>query len=268
MQILMGPHSTIVKVNDSKISVYQIFSFIQNQFDSYRLNSNTIHLSYVKENHHKHIFLVKWLYSMHKKVHKKDIKHLKELLIGRVEKPIKIVTKKEMDSSYNIHLEVLSEEKIRFSLDTKNYRLFRILTYTLERFIVEKSYPENRFDIDLRRDDAKTKLQIFLKQTEFDFFTVGFIFDLQKVQDLLQSKPKPQEPSVLLNHALKLLDSQESESIDVIQKRYKKLLVQFHPDNVYSEGVQKVEEYTAMFQNLQYSYEFVTQNLFQKQGTF
>jgi hypothetical protein len=260
----MGPHYTIIKVNESKISVYQIFSFIQNQFNSYHIHNNTIHLSYLKENHHKHLFLMKWLYSIHKKVHQKDIKHLKELLIGRIEKPIKIVTKQDVELSNGIYIEILNKDKIRFFLQSKNYRLYRIVTYKLERFIVEKSYPKHSFDIDLSIDDAKIKLKTFLKKKQFDIFTVTFIFDSKKMQDLLEPRLQKKEPNIPLLEALKLLDSEQNEPIEVIQKRYKKLLVKFHPDNVYSEGSKKIEEYTVIFQNLQYSYDFITQTMLQK----
>jgi|GEM_PF-1858632 len=252
MQILMGPQHTLIYVDESKMSTYNLFHFIENHFSSYHINKNHLLLHYSQENHYKHIFLIKWLYSLHKKTHNKDILHFKEVLVNRIEKPVKIITKNEIKRINTIVVHILND-KIRFQLLEKNDTLLKGLIYRLTTEIEKISYENNFFEIGIRADGIKNKINTLLDQKQIDNNNVVFQCNKNNLERVFESK---QENDLLLD-ALKLLNSHQDEHLDVIKARYKKLLIQFHPDNVYTDGFEKVKEYTDKFQTLQYSYELI-----------
>jgi len=252
MQILMGPQHTIIYVDESKMSTYNLFHFIENQFSSYHIHKNHLLLHYSRENHYKHIFLIKWLYSIHRKTHKKDILHFKEVLVNRIEKPVKIITKNEIKRITTIVVHILND-KIRFQLLEKNDTLLKGLIGRLTAEIEKISYENNFFEIGIRADGIKNKIDAVLHQKQIDNNNVIFQCDKIHLERVFESN----QENVLLLDALKLLNSHQDEHFDIIKARYKKLLTQFHPDNVYTDGFEKVKEYTDKFQTLQHSYELI-----------
>lgn len=252
MQILMGPQHTLIYVDESKMSTYNLFHFIENQFSSYHIHKNHLLLHYSRENHYKHIFLIKWLYSIHRKTHKKDILHFKEVLLNRIEKPVKIITKNEIKRINTVVVHILND-KIRFQLLEKNNTLLKGLICRLTTEIENISYEYNYFEIGIRTDGIKNKIDAVLDQNQINNNNVLFQYDRNHLERVFESK---HENDLLLN-ALKLLNSHQDEQFNVIKARYKKLLIQFHPDNVYTDGFEKVKEYTDKFQTLQHSYELI-----------
>ncbi len=252
MQILMGPNHTLVYIDESRTSTYNLFQFIENQFSSYHIHNNHLLLHYSRENHYKHIFLIKWLYSMHKKVHNKDILNFKEVLVNRIEKPIKIITKKEIERVNTIALHIVND-KIRFQLLEKNDKLLKGLIFRLKVDITKISYENDCFEISINADNVKTKIKDLLAHKQIDTMKILFQFDRNQLERAFEYK---QENELLLD-ALKHLNSHQNEHFDVIKTRYKKLLIKYHPDNVYTDGFEKVKEYTVKFQTLQHSYELV-----------
>jgi len=252
MQILMGPQQTLIYVDESKMSTNNLFHFIENQFSSYHIHENHLLLHYSRENHYKHIFLIKWLYSLHKKTHNKDILHFKEVLVNRIEKPVKIITKNEIKKINTVVVHILND-KIRFQLLEKNNKLLQGLICRLTAEIEKISYENNYFEIGIRTDGIENKIDSVLDQKQIDNNNVIFQCDKNRLKHVFESQ---QENDLLLN-ALKLLNSHQNEHFDVIKMRYKKLLIQFHPDNVYTDGFEKIKEYTDKFQTLQHSYDVV-----------
>lgn len=252
MQILMGPQYTVVYIDESRISAYNLFYFIENQFSSYHINHNSLLLHYSQENHYKHIFLIKWLYSIHKKTHNNDILNFKEILVNRIEKPIKIITKKEIERINTIVLHIFND-KIRFQLLEKNNKLLRELSLKFKEESIKTSYADNFCEIALNAQDIKSKIKAFLDYKQIGNIKIVFQFDKEKLKCIFESK---QEDHLLLD-ALKLLNSHQNEHLTVIKMRYKKLLIKYHPDNVYTDGFEKVKEYTVKFQSLQHSYELI-----------
>lgn len=252
MQILMGQEYTIVSINQSRMNTYHLLTFIKTQFSSFKIERDTVYLTYLKENHYKHLFLLKWIHSMYKKMHKNDIPNLRDVLIERLEKPLHIMIKNEIQAVHVIHLNVYEKNRVRFSLEAKNYRLFWGLHYTFKKNIYKVSYQNNFFDISVTDEITLDVLHDIIARTNIFEMDVIFKYRIEEMRRLVY-----QEETDDFIGALKALHSSPNDPINIIKKRYKKLLVHYHPDNVYTEGMEKINEYTEIFKNLQISFEIV-----------
>jgi len=177
MQILMGANETIVRINNNKIYTQNLINFMQTQFSLYTQKQKSIVILYHINEYHKRIYLMKWLYSMYVKISKINIPNMKQLLIDRIEKPIKI------------------------------------------QFIEEI---------------FKAKKQTSSKENN--------------------QTPKRKTKENKLSIAMNLLNITELDSQKMMKKKYKKLLVKYHPDKVFHESQEKIEQYTKKFQEIQSSY--------------
>lgn len=252
MQILMGLEYTIVSLDQSRMNTYHLLSFIKTQFSSFKIERDTVFLTYLKENHYKHLFLLKWVHSMYKKMHKNDIPNLRDVLIERLEKPLHIMIKNDIQAVNVIHLNVYKNNRVCFSFESKNYRLFWGLHYTFKKSIYAVSYQNNFFDISVTDETSLDELHDIIEKSNIFEMEVIFKYRIEELRRLLFHK----EADEFIG-ALKTLHSSPNDSIHIIKKRYKKLLVHYHPDNVYQEGIEKINEYTEIFKNLQISFEIV-----------
>lgn len=253
MQILIGTHYTIISIDQSRMNTGHLFTFIKSQFATHKIDKNKIFLTYSKENHFKHLFLMKWIYTIHKNVTHCEIANLRDVLIGRIEKPIHIITKKEIEAVNMIFLYVIEGRRIRFIFEEKNYQLFWELQCKVKNYIYKISYPNNFFEMVIETENSKDQLRCLLEMDRILEMRVQFNYNESELSDLLQEK----ENDDRVEDAFRFLDSKPDEHIAIIKKRYKKLLVKFHPDNVYQEGSKKIDEYTEIFKNLQLSFEII-----------
>lgn len=253
MQILIGTHYTIISLDESKMNTHNLFSFIKSQFPLHQINQNSILLNYSKENHFKHLFLIKWIYSIHKKVNRWDSANLREVLIDRVEKPIKIMTKKDIESKNTIYLDVLEKSRLRVRLEHKNYRLFWELHSRFQKSIRNVSYQNDFFEISIDNQETKRNIKNIVEAQRIGEIDVSIRYNPSELDPFLHYEARDDS----LSNALKILSADPNEPIDSIKKRYKKLLVRYHPDNVYQEGMEKINEYTEIFKNLQVSFDIV-----------
>ncbi len=60
--------------------------------------------------------------------------------------------------------------------------------------------------------------------------------------------------------ALILLEIQKNDSKNIIRSKYKKLLREYHPDNVYNKGELHIQEYTDKFKSIQNAYDIININ--------
>lgn len=258
MQILMPPNCTLISIDESKIHTHHLFSFIKNQFSSHRIDNNALYLDYSSENHFKHLFLIKWIYSIHKKVNRWDSIKLREVLINRIDKPIKIVTKQPINPQCVILIDMISERCIRLRLQQKNYLVFWEIQSLFRHAIEMISFPNHC--IEIRVGDELTK-KLFIDFIETQRTKHTDVIINHTLGDISKLFGEKEEETCVFN-AFKNLKSAPNEPMDIIKKRYKKLLVQYHPDNVFQEGIEKVHEYTEIFKNLQVSFEIVQSHHF------
>lgn len=253
MQILMPPNCTLISIDESKIHTHHLFSFIKSQFSSHRIDNNTLYLDYSSENHFKHLFLIKWIYSIHKKVNRWDSIKLREVLINRIDKPIKIVTKQPINGKNIILIDMIAERCIRLRLQQKNYGLFLGIQSLFRHAVEMLSYPNHWIEIRIDDEITKNLLIDLIENQRIEHTDVVINHTLGDISKLFGEK----EEETFIFNAFKNLKSAPDEPMDIIKKRYKKLLVQYHPDNVFQEGSEKINEYTEIFKNLQISFEIV-----------
>ncbi len=118
--------------------------------------------------------------------------------------------------------------------------------------MLQVSYISNFFEINVEQESTKKELKRMLDMHRIVETDVFFKFKTDEISRLLYKNENDD-----FIGALKVLHSKPDENITTIRKRYKKLLVKYHPDNVYREGSEKIKEYTEIFKNLQLSFEII-----------
>ena len=91
MQILLGINETIIKINSLTLKIDQIQDFIMQHFSQKQIESNSILIPAHNQNCHKRVFLLKWCYAIYTKKVNIDLPQLKEQLVKRHTKPIRII---------------------------------------------------------------------------------------------------------------------------------------------------------------------------------
>ena len=86
----MGVNETIIRINNRQVYTQNLVDFMQTQFSLYAQQQKSIIILYHRNEYHKRIYLMKWLYSMYVKISNINLPNMKQLLIDRIEKPIKI----------------------------------------------------------------------------------------------------------------------------------------------------------------------------------
>ena len=255
MQILMGAHSTIITINESKVHTKNLINFIQTNLSSYTQYKNSITLKHSQQEHYERVFLLKWLYTLHTKVTKKNVPNLKELLVKRVDKPIKIEFKNRIEKQLCVNVNITKEGAIQLSLNRNDFYLFKdfesIIKKQLDIFCIKDRYIEIEAD-----EDSNSKIKKMFSDERAKEHNVFFIYEDKNALDKLLN-PKPIIDD--FQNALTLLNSEKNDSIKSIKAQYKKLLKFYHPDNVFEQNSEK--EYTKKFQNIQNAYTIVKQQL-------
>ena len=253
MQILMGTACTVITIDNSKFNSSHFLSFITTQFASHNVSNDSIMLHYTFENHHKHLFLLKWITALYAKAHQYKMPNIKEVLINRIEKPIKIIAKNTMKPLNTVCISKLKNHCIRFTCKQKNRQLLLAFHVFFKKAIQKISYWDYYFDVDIQDEEIKKRVWDLIHATSFQQMELLFQYDA-KVKALLQKKKQADQKYI---RALQHLNSRADEDFLIIKKRYKQLLVRYHPDNVYQEGTKKVDEYTQIFKTLQHSFDVV-----------
>ncbi len=253
MQILMGPHQTLVRIDETKTSAGPLFTFITHHFTTYQIHHNHLLLAYAPEDHYKHVFLLKWLYSIHKKSHKKELLELKNVLVNRIEKPLKLILKHPIDTRIPVLLSIYPDKRVRFKLTQPHSHLIDHLSRSLAHRSFRFTSDRGWFDLFIDSDQTKALFEKLLADSCIGDLEIRFEYNKTQMGEFLKSLSWS-DPLIL---ALQSLQSAPEDDLSVIQKRYKKLLAAYHPDNVYTQGEGKIQEYTHIFQNLQYSFEVV-----------
>ena len=255
MQILMGAHSTIVSINESKVHTKNLIHFIQTNLTSYTQYKTSIVLNHSPKEHYQRVFLLKWLYTLHTKVTKKSVPNLKELLVKRVDKPIKIEFKNRIEKQLCVNVTITKEGAIQLSLNRNDFYLSKdfelIIKKQLDIFCIKEKYIEIEID-----ENSNSKIKKMFSYESAKEHNIFFIYEDKNALDKLLN-PKPIIDD--FQNALMLLNSEKNDSIKSIKAQYKKLLKFYHPDNVFEQTSEK--EYTQKFQNIQNAFTIIKEQL-------
>jgi len=91
VQILLGTNETIIKINSLSLKIDQIQDFVMQHFSQKQIESNSIFIPAHNQDCHKRVFLLKWCYSIYAKKVNINLPQLKEQLVKRHRKPIRII---------------------------------------------------------------------------------------------------------------------------------------------------------------------------------
>jgi len=164
----------------------------------------------------------------------------------------------EPDKTKGILKEIFSDEKNR-SDDTQE--IARALGLSIKRdkakqqqfmgFLIQLAFIDG--EVSQSEEDI---LQIIAEAFEFDVDTYHAIFDQ------FEQMMKNITPQVNIVDAYKLLGVNESDDMKVIKKAYKKLVRQYHPDIIASQGKSEayMQEATAKTQEINQAYEMIEES--------
>ncbi len=251
MQILLGTHETIIKINSKATNIEYIRCFISSCFVDIVVKSNYILIPKSIENYHHRIFLLKWLYALYVKKTNNRFPELKELLINRQHKTIKILFKKRI--VYKITYLIDNNKMINISVSPKNNQII----CEIETFLQIKTatlHSELHIKVDSQR--KRELLKELINSKNIIKASHIHIFDNEKMKVLL-TKDIKKEVNNYTNKARLLLGLTLNDDEKTLKKQYKILARRYHPDMANSNDGETIALYTKKFQNITEAYEIL-----------
>ena len=255
MQILLGANETIIRINSNSISIDYIQHFITTHFEKRQIKENYIFIPESNQNIYHRTFLLKWLYSLHSKKNTPSPK-LKELLINRQHKAIKIITKNKI--IHTLDYKIIDKENLIIHITPANNNIaVKIKTYLQLKITIMPIY----LKITLTSIDDRKILKKFIQSNNIIDIPHHHKYNKKDMDEFLflndniQDKTKQITP---IQNAYNLLGISKDDSLNVIKKKYKLLAKKFHPDNVYGKDKHTLNIYTKKFQKILGAYEMIT----------
>lgn len=266
MRVALGLNEVLVHVDYESLNYKIIMQYVEKNFSNTLKFTSTVLIFNNEQEKYKKQFFLQWLYASYKKVNPDLMPSFKTNLLKRIHHPIKIriVNKKEIQSSFNISIKHLRDEQVACRLDVKNYLMINYLKLTFRKELLKKSKDGMAISLKLSSPAAKEKLASLLKRRKILNYSVSFVYDELWLNDFLH--PGASESARygiqvyrddFVVSSYELLKSSPVDTLDVIKKRYIKLVKKFHPDRIYSLDHSKVAEFTEKFQMVQRAYEAV-----------
>ena len=250
MQILLGVHETIIKINSKSMNIEYIQHYISTHFSSRIIVENSIKIPASTENLYHRTFLLKWLYSLYSKKNK-PLPELKESLMQRYYKAIKIVLPQKI-----IHLisyKVINDETIQLSITPQNAQVaLKIKTFLQVKMLILPTYLE----LKVENQDERKRLHKFINSNEIINIPHRHIFNKQKMDEFFY-KPQQTERVSPLSSAYMVLEMNPTDDIKSIKKQYKLLAKKLHPDRVAGNNRELIALHTKKFQELLECYEII-----------
>ena len=246
MQILLGASETVVKIRSKTVSIEYIQHFINNHFDNKILGTDTILIPESTKNPHKRVFLLKWLYTLYAKRTNNHIPKLKELLLNRQHKPIRIYLAQKIE--YKITY-LIKENIIKLEISPKNIQIQKQIANYF-------SINYQNLSIELNNNN-KILLKKFLNPTTILNFTYQHIYDKEKVETLLSNEEQQKDSmQAKISQAYKIFGIHKINK-NILRKKYKKLAKKYHPDRVATHNMETINFYTKKFQDIVNAYELL-----------
>jgi len=249
MQILLGAHETIIKINSKAMSVDYIQHFINSYFKDTIIKDNYIFIPKSSKKCCHRVFLLKWLYSLYTKKSNTHLPELRKTLIDRQNKPIKIVLPKKI--IYKIIYTVIDSETLHVKVRPLNTQIidkFKTLlwadTTNLPAFI----------SITIRDEKEKEFFKGFINSKDMIMQPHKHIYDEQKMQDFIKKESINQ-----LDTAYLIFGLTPNDSTKALKRRYRKLAMLYHPDRASTQDEEIIKTYTRKFQTIVQAYEVLSQ---------
>lgn len=249
MQILLGTNETIVKINSKDIKIDYIQHFINSNFKNSIIKNNYIFIPESSQHYYHRIFLLKWLYTLYAKRNNNYIPELKESLVNRQHKPIKIVFPKKI--IHRITYTVYNKETINIQIHPINSQI----AYKLKTFLSAKmTISLTHLSVTLKTKEEKRLLKRFINSENIIDIAHLHIYDKQKMNDFFEGERRV-KTLTYRDKAYIILGLTPNDDITALKKRYKKLAKQYHPDKANLGDKKEISLYTRKFQTILQAYE-------------
>lgn len=252
MQILLGAHETVVKINSKSISIDYIQHFISTHFKSRKIQENFIFIPSSDKDIYHRSFLLKWLYSLYTKKNP-PLPELRKSLLNRHHKAIRIITNKKI--IHTLSYTIIDKETVQVQIIPANNTIaYRLKTFLQVQMLIMPTY----LQLTLSSQEEKFLLLKFISSQNIIDIPHKHNYNKREMELFLKKK----EEKVLspIQNAYLILGISENDNIKTIKKRYKSLAKEFHPDSVHGEDTEKIDTYTKKFQTILEAYEAISRN--------
>ncbi len=249
MQILLGAHETIIKINSKATSVDYIQHFINSYFKDTIIKDNYIFLPESSKKCCHRVFLLKWLYTLYAKKSSVHLPELKKLLIDRQNKPIKIVLPKRI--IYKIIYTVIDSETLHVQVRPLNTQIINKFTTLLS---ADTTNLPAYISITIKDEKDKEFFKEFINSEDMIMQPHKHVYNEQKMQDFMKEEPINQ-----LDTAYLIFGLTPSDDTKALKRRYRKLAMQYHPDRASTQDEETIKTYTRKFQTIVHAYEVLSQ---------
>ncbi|MDH5465504.1 MAG: DnaJ domain-containing protein [Thiovulaceae bacterium] len=254
MELSLQTHYLYLEVEKDSLDAHFVKHFVLNYIQKVSILESTITLYSNSMEKKIQSFFTYWV-----KARVKDLKH--SHLLEDLEKmslPLKIHFKKStINLNRNtVYLKLLDSDVLRITAPTKDLCHY---FHTLFKDALISPFDQNSsLLIDLSSSKSLEDLFNTLQRKEILSKKVLFSYEHEAIHKLFNRKKSYSYSKVSkLSQAYDLLESKPNEPIEVIKKRYKKLIATYHPDRVFAHGEQLIRNYTSKFQSLQNAYSFI-----------
>jgi len=251
MQILLGINETIIKINSASIRIEYIQDFINTHFKNKVINDNYILIPQSNDNYYHRTFLLKWLYTLYTKKTKNEFARLKESLVNRQHKPIKIILPQKI--VHKISWKVVDDKTINIEIVPSNYQIVHMLNKALKTKLIASS---TYFSVKINTEAEKKSLQKVLSSVDIINIPHLHIYKKAIMEEFLAEKKKEvNEKEIAYTQAHTILGSFPNDDAKTLKKKYKQLAMQFHPDKAEQKDSDALTLHTKKFQNILQAYE-------------
>jgi len=254
MQILLGAHETIIKINSKSMNIEYIQHYISKHFRTRIIIENSITIPASKTKFCYRIFLLKWFYALYAKKNG-HLPKLKESLLKRYYKSIKILLPQKI--IHSLTYKIIDKKRVHLFVSPQNPQItLKVKTFLQTKITVFPTYLE----IVLQNSTQKEKLKLFLNSHKIIDIPHKHIYIKEEMDKFFYEKKEDdkQEKSIsLLEKAYMIFNMDPTNDIKSIKKQYRNLAKKFHPDRVPNDDKNLIKLQTKKFQELLESYEII-----------
>lgn len=256
MQILLGAHETIVRVNSHSMKIDYIQHYIHKYFNDAVASEKSLYIPASNKSNHYRTFLLKWLYALYAKKSRNDFFELRETLLRRECKAIKI-TFAHIHSSvrHKILWNISDVENLTLKVEPYNPDILNDIEAYFKTSLHVK---QNQYTLYIDSLEQKQRLKRLLNYSQNLGQECRHVFDKQQMDAFLETILKKEKPKMSpLQKAHIILGALPGDDVKIIKQRYKKLAKRYHPDRVSIKDDESVALYTQKFQNILQAYEIL-----------
>lgn len=235
------------------IKIDYIQYFIHQHFSDVIINKRVLHIPASHQNRHYRIFLLKWLYALYAKKTHNDFFELKDTLLNRQHKAIKILL--AHDIIYKIIWNIIDAQKIALKIEPYNSSIINVLqTY----FTTSLHVTQTHCSLYVSSPKEKALVKKLLDSSDIIFMNHKHIFNTKQMNEFVYVPSKKEKLHMTpLQKAHTILGTLPNDDAEMLKKRYKKLAKKYHPDKANTKDDKNVALYTQKFQNILEAYEML-----------